>query len=423
MVPDANNIADSINTKLRRRQLLKAGGAGAVATFAGCLGGDGGGSDSGEIVFGQLAPSPGDFPAGTAFKQFGELFVEQLNNNGGLLDRDVSLVTKDTEIDPSTARERYRELLLEEEADVTFGIFQTEAGVVIQDELSEFETLHLSGGASGSDIPSKISNQYDTYKYWFRTNWNGRQQGGAIARFAQSFFDQLGYDRIAVVREDVGGFDPIVNSAVDGLPDGLDIAFQESYSSDTTDFTPVLDRAESENIDFMLAFIGYGGVPLLLQYNERNPDFELGGGDTLSGTTAHYNNTEGAIEGIWTYVSGSGEGFEHTDVTVDVIEAHKEKFDQGPVHANGFPHYDSMETYVQAVEEVGSLDVEDVIDYIESDLEFTGTTGTVSYHDRDGKYPHDTVYNLEHSPPVFQWQDGEQVGLWPEANRTGEYQG
>jgi branched-chain amino acid transport system substrate-binding protein len=451
MVAPDKSSQDKAQSKLKRREFIKVSGAGAVVATAGCLGGDGGdgsdgggsdggdsgggsdGSDGGggsgtateldvdEIVFGQLSPQPGEFAAGTAFQEFGELFVEQINEDGGVLGTEVKLVEKNTELDPSVARERYRELILEDEADVTFGIFLTEAGVVVQDQLSEFQTPHISGGVAGSNIPQQISDNYEKYRYWFRSNWNGSQQGNAIAQFAQDNFADYGFERIAVAAEDVAGFDPIVENAVSGLPDSVDIAFEESYSSDTTDFSPILDRAESEEIDFLLAFIGFGGIPLILQWNQRSAEFGLGGGDTLSATQAQYENTDGAVEGLLTYVPGSGPGFEHTEMTTEVIQAHNDLHGHDPVHANGFTHYESMETYVRAVEAVGSLNVDDIINYIESDLEYNGTVGPMTYHGQDGKYPHDTVYSLDHSPPVIQWQNGKQVGLWPETNRTGEY--
>jgi len=436
---------------IRRRGFLKASGAGAVALTAGCsgngggdtttdggddtttAGGDGQGTTQGSptktpldidgpIVFGSISPLPGEFAAGTAFREFGELFVDQLNEDGGLLGTEVQLVGKNSQLQPSTARQRYRELILEDEADVTFGIFQTESGTVIQDELSNFETLHISGGVAGSDIPEQIANDYENYRYWFRSNWNGRQQGSAVGRFAQERWADLGYDSIAIVDEDVAGFAPIVENATAGIPDDIDVAFRQTFSSDTTDFTPILDKAASEDIDFMFAFIGFGGVPLTIQWSKRQPDFSLGGADIFSASKSHYENTDGAIEGIWTYVSGSGPGFEHTQKTKDVISAHNEFHGHDPVHANGFPHYESMETFVKAVQATGSLDTDDLIAYMESDLEYTGVTGPIQYHDQNGKYPHDTVYSLDHSPPVIQWQDGNQVGLWPDANKTGEYQ-
>jgi branched-chain amino acid transport system substrate-binding protein len=439
---------DESRSKFRRRDLLKAGGVGAVLLTAGCSG-DGGGDPTttspgdedtttdgggggtatttslnvdGPIVFGSIAPLPGEFAAGTAFRDMGELYVNQLNEDGGLLGTEVELVGKDSELDPSTARDRYRELVLQDNADVTFGIFQTESGNVIQDELSEFETLHISGGVAGTNIPEKITNDYEKYKYWFRSNWNGRQQGSAVGQFAQEQWDDIGYEKIAIVDEDVAGFAPIVKNAIAGIPEDVEVAFRNSFSSDTSDFTPILDRAESEDIDFMFAFIGFGGVPLTIQWSKRDPDFGLGGADIFSAAEAHYEETDGAIEGIWTYVSGSGPGFEHTQKTRDVIDAHEEFHGRAPVHANGFTHYESIDTFVEAVRATGSLDTDDLISYIESDLEYTGVTGPIRYHGPQGRYPHDTVYRRDHSPPVIQWQDGRQVGLWPEANKTGDYQ-
>lgn len=393
---------------------------------AGCLGGgddNGSGLDTdGPIRFGSLHPLPGEFPVGTAYQESIELFVQQLNDDGGLLGNDVEWVEKDTELDPSQTRDRYRELILEDEVDVTFGVFASEAATVLQDEMTNFDVLHICGGASGMRITEELRNNYEEYNHWFRTNWNAAQYGNNLAAFSQAMWDEMGYSTIGIAAEDIEGFQPIIDNAVDGMPDSVDLAFREDFATDTTDFTPVLDRGESEDIDFMFAFIGSGGVPLTIQWANRQPDFELGGADVFSSTQAHYENTDGAIEHMWTYVSGSGPGFEHNERTEEMLEAYRDMHGHDPVHSMAFPHYDSIETFVRAVEEVESLDSEELISYIRSDLEYEGVCGPVDYYGQDGEFPHDTVYTQERAPPIIQWQDGEQVGLWPDTNQTGEYQ-
>lgn len=411
-----------------RRAFLTAAGSSAVAMTAGCLGGDGNGDDSpDEITIGLLSPLPGEFPAGTAMEQTSEVLVNNLNDDGGLLGADVNLITRDTELDPSTTRDRYRELVLEEEVDVTAGTYAAEAATPVFDEISEFETLHLTGGGAQMNIPEEIRNNYEEKKYWFSTI-NGYMLGLPVAGFMEERFQDLGLTDIAIVAEDIEGFDPTLEALRENIPDFINVLYDTRFASDTTDFTPILDRGEEEDIDVMLALVSQGGSALMTQWAQREMDYHFGGGEVFSSNPARWEATDGLVEYVWTYIGGSGPGFEATETTEQLISDHRDQFDGSPPpHAQGYTQYDALLSWVEAVEEAGTLDEDEVITTMEENV-IEGSVGTLSYYDQEGRWPHDPEWGEDrYYFPVIQWQEGEdgggqQVGLHPEAARTGEYQ-
>jgi branched-chain amino acid transport system substrate-binding protein len=397
-----------------------------MAMAAGCLGG-GGDEDSGTITIGLMVPLPGEFPAGTSMRNTSQIFVDNLNNNGGLLDRDVELIVRDTELDPTRTRDQYRSLMLEEEVDISAGTYAASAATPIFEEINDFEKIHVTGGAAQMNIPEEIGNNYDEKKYWFSTT-NGAMLGLSTIDFFNTYYEDLGWTNIAIAGEDIQGFDPIIDRFTNNLDDGVNLQFTQRFSSDTSDFNPLLDSAEDNDVDCLVAFVSQGGSSLVLQWANQERPFHLGGGEVFSSNPARWEQTNGRVQHLWTYVGGSGPGYEANDVTSDLIQKHQDEHGAPPPHQQGYAQWDVLKSWVEGVREAGTLDEDEVIQAMEENV-LEVSTGTLEYHGQDGRWPHDPVYGSDRIQyPIIQWQEGgdndlpgDQVGLHPEKSRNGEY--
>ncbi|MFP9191430.1 ABC transporter substrate-binding protein [Natrialbaceae archaeon A-CW1-1] len=405
-----------------RRTFLKTVGVGALAATAGCIGGDDDGEVGDTVRVGVLAPLPGSFPGGTGIANASELWGEQINEEGGLLDADVDVIVRSTELDPSTAVTEYRELALDEEVDATFGAFTGEVGLALIDEIAQQQIPHIAAGVAVTDMNEMINDDYDTYKYWFRAMPNGEMLGSNLAAYVDEAYDEMGWHRVGLAIEDVEGFTPIIDALQENLPDEVEVAFDTVFSPDTDDFTPILDEGESEDIDGLLAFMSQGGLSLLTQWADREPSFGLGGGDINSTEPAHYENTNEAAESVWTYIPGAAPAAAPTPVTNEFADAYESEYGELPPHSQAYTAYDAVLAYQYAVEDAESVAADDVVDALE-ELEFEGATGNMEFYDADHEWAHDPVYGEgKVVPPMIQWQDGEQVGLWPDNVAEGEFQ-
>lgn len=115
-----------------RRSFLKAaGGAAAVGTFGltGCLGGGGGGDEV--IRLGTAFPFTGPYSDDAAAQRAGvELAVQEINDQGGLLDQDVEVIERDTELDGETSARRINDLIENENIDLL--VANLSGGISIQ---------------------------------------------------------------------------------------------------------------------------------------------------------------------------------------------------------------------------------------------------------------------------------------------------
>ena len=107
---------------LSRRAVLATGAVGTSLSLAGCLGGLTGGGGGGAIKMGLLADRSGSISTyGIPMTSSAELWQSEVNDNGGLLGRDVELIKPDPQSDNQQYQNLARKLILEDEVDVLVG--------------------------------------------------------------------------------------------------------------------------------------------------------------------------------------------------------------------------------------------------------------------------------------------------------------
>lgn len=112
-----------------RRRFIGAAGAGAVATtLAGCIGS---GDDEG-VTIGHLAPL--ENTQGIGSERSAELAAEEINEDGGIRDEDIEVVSANTRSDPSTAQDEASRLINQENVDLLVGTFSSEVSLNIMSD-------------------------------------------------------------------------------------------------------------------------------------------------------------------------------------------------------------------------------------------------------------------------------------------------
>ncbi|WP_435076624.1 ABC transporter substrate-binding protein [Halococcus sp. AFM35] len=453
--PETN---DGRNTDANRRTFLRAtGGAALTTTVAGCLslggggggsggngsggggngsGGGGGGNNSGgggnaniegPITIGALAPNPENDPIGGSIVNGARLAVQQLNNNGGIDGTDVELAVGNTEGDPSTGQQRYRELVLNKNADVTTGIFTSEVLLNIADDIAQQQKIHLTAGAASAEISRMVAEDYDKYKYHFRAGpLNDFDLGRNLVDFGEANFETMGWDSTFSMVEDYKWTEPISKVFENQLSGtGVDVAGSQRYASGTTNFGPLFDDVASSNADGVFTAMAHTGTEAIVQWAKQQRPFGFAGIHVPMQLPSYYQSVNGACLYGVTQTSATPQS-EVTKKTQPFVKAYNKEFDSYPVYT-GYIAYDAVKLYAKMVEQTGTTDADELVSAMEN-ASFTATTGTLEFYGRDKKYPHDPVYAEDAIYPVFlQWQEGQNGGgvqevIWPEKYKTAEYQ-
>ncbi|MBZ6495471.1 ABC transporter substrate-binding protein [Natrinema longum] len=434
--PKLPSSVDGRPSGLDRRTLLKTGAGGvAGVSFAGCLemaGMSGGNSDGPEPVkIGVLAPNPKRDTIGQSIVRGAEVAVTELQDNGGIDGRDVELVVGDTNESPLEGRREYQRLTLEEDVDVTVGVFASEVLMNIIDDIAKQETLHLTSGAATTAASELVKNQYEDYKYHFRVGPNNDYDLGRMQMdFLNDMASDIGWNSIAVLAEDYDWTEKPWEVYQERLPEmDIDVAMERRYPAATDDFSEIYSEVADAEADAAFITTAHTGNSALSDWSnprdrsEPQP-FAFGGIHVPMQLPSYYELVDGACE--YGVMQNSASKQSTRSETQAFIELYENQYDgESPVYT-GYHAYDAVTLFANAVEESGTVDSTELVPVLE-EFSFTGAAGTIEFYGSDHDFPHDLRYNASDPDPVYlQWQEdddgnGVQEIIWPEAQATADY--
>lgn len=233
-----------------RRSYLKAVGAASTVGLAGCTGLVGG---EGPIKVGMAFPYTGPYGASAERQRDGvELAVKEINENGGLLDRELETHDRDTELNPDVNARRVRDLLHEEEVDLLVA------------NLSGGITTQTQGLAAEANVPYMAGSRTSPPFHYPSSLGEGSYAPGplntvAIATPVKAMFDRDIGETFYAVIADYGFNRPeaweFVQSHVD--EQGGEIRGSAFTPLGNQDFSSEITNAMDSGADVMLAFV-YG---------------------------------------------------------------------------------------------------------------------------------------------------------------------
>ncbi|MFB6170710.1 MAG: ABC transporter substrate-binding protein [Haloarculaceae archaeon] len=430
----------SDNNGARRRTFLKATGASATAVgLAGCNFMGGGGSDT--LKIGHLGPVQIDVGKGS--ERSAKMAVEEINEDGGIMDTDVELVTGDTQLSPSQANQLVNQMINDDDVDMLVGTFASETMLGIEERVGAANVPFLDTGAASPKITQEYpAKNYDKYKNIFRVGpQNADFQADALADYGAYLADRYGWNTQAVVSEDAEWTKPVTGRTAKRMEEkyGLDVPINDRIAPDTSDFTPILDSVEESGARVMMKAIAHiPGTSMLSTWGANEYPFAQEGTNVASMSPAYWSDTNGNCRYESEAEAGAGGFGKISDKTIPFRKRFQEKYDsrpQTPMYM-GCATYDAIYLYKEAVESAGSFNYKKNLDDIVAELEktdYTGVTGQVSFFPKDHKYAHDVMPGLDKVPytPV-QWQqakegeglsgtDGTKECVWPEKFATAEH--
>ncbi|WP_241430608.1 ABC transporter substrate-binding protein [Natronorubrum sulfidifaciens] len=443
MTNENNHTAESSSCgkgSVGRRMFLGATGAAAVTTsLAGCLGGISGDDDD-VFRIGHLGPTEMEMGRGAA--RSAELAVDELNDNGGVLGRDVELLSEDTGGEPTEGERVAENLVQQDNVDLLVGTFVSEVTQGIIDFVAEVDVPFLITGSADPDtITQNHGEDYDHYKNIFRTGpINSDLQAEGMADYAAHLNDEYGWDNFSILADDAAwttSFRDILPEQIEAT-EGLSVVHEDRMSVETDNFTSFLDDADDADADVVFRFIAHGGAAgFTSTWAQNEYPFALEGVSVPGMSPEFWDATEGACLYETTSQSGAGGVAPLTDRTMDFVDAYEAEFeDEGPPSKPmymGFNSYDAVLFYAEAAANADTVDYESDLDAIIDamlDLEFTGAAGEMSLYGPDEEYPHDvretrTADGVISNFPVTQWQedgdDGVVECVYPREDATADH--
>jgi branched-chain amino acid transport system substrate-binding protein len=173
-----------------------------------------------------------------------QLAVQEINAAGGINGRQLELVVRDTQSDPTKAVNASAELTNQQQVQVVFGPLNSGESLAVVPLLARSNTLQMH--------PCWVDSLVDTQKYpmCFRNAPTNQQIGGAANRYV---VEVLTRKKVAVISDTTGYGTASVNAYVPMLKArGADVVYQGNVDAANPDLKPELLRMQSAGAEAIM---------------------------------------------------------------------------------------------------------------------------------------------------------------------------
>jgi branched-chain amino acid transport system substrate-binding protein len=317
----------------------------------------------------------------------------------------------------ATATAAATKLVTDDGAQFAIGGFRTEMVLAYQDIFMDEEMLFFGSGASTDVFCQNVLDDYDKYKYFFRT-MPINSTSLAISLLSEiAYLDAymttvtgLNISKVAIIREGLDwteGMSAFLNGYLPLY--GFEIVKEVAYPIDAeaADFTTYWQQIDAAGAQITIPIISaQGGILMTSQYAQVQPDCLIAGIDVMAQLDTYWTQTNGACE--YEIVLQSTLRTNKTTKTIPFWDSFLSHYGNEPLYT-AIGSYDAMYCLKLGIEEAQSLDSNAIIPFLEAHYvtdPIEGAGGNIAFtpsHDLFLGYSGDTIY----SATLFtQWQEG-----------------
>lgn len=306
-----------------------------------------------------------------------QLYVDAINQQGGLLGKPVELIHYDTGGNAKEAVSFFKRLVKKDQVDVIVGGSSSGESLAVM-PLAEEEQIPFISMAGAVKIIEPVQ------KWTFKTPHTDRMAAAKI----YTDMKRRGLTKVALISGD-GGFDKSGREeSLKLAPEyGITIVADESYGNKDTDMTAQLTKIRDSGAQAILNF-GFGTGPAIVTKNLRQLGIDLPLYQSHGVASKKYIELAGAAaEGVRLPAAALlvPEKLADTDPQKPALLAYTRKYEaaHGDVSTFGGHAYDALFIAVEAIKRAGTTDKAKVRDEIEKTQGFPGTAGIFNMSPQD----------------------------------------
>lgn len=307
-----------------------------------------------------------------------EMFVEKINQAGGVNGQKIQLIVKDSGSKPENAISLAKQLIEEEKVLAIIGPSTSGETMAIKNICQEGKTILLSCAAA-EDIVNPVAS------YVFKTP----QKDSDAARRIFQVMKEKGIKKIGVITSNDGfgiaGGKQLANLAPLA---GVTIAISEAYDKQETDLTPILTKVKGQDVNAVVNWsivpaqslvaknmkqIGLN-VPLFQSHGYGNIKYVQAGGEAANGTIFPC--------GRLLIAEVLADDHPQKKLLMEYKKDYESKFKEDTSTFGGHA-YDAVLILVEGIKKAGSADPEKVRDAIENIKGLVGTAGVFNFSSAD----------------------------------------
>ena len=321
------------------------------------------------LKVGVQAPITGQYAnEGQGIDQSVRLLAEQINEKGGVMGKQIEVITCDDEGTAMKAAICAKELV-NNEVKMVIGSYTSTCAEAAQPTYFKAGVLQTSDGTSDT---------LTQHGYW--TFFRNSFPNSAEATFAADYIvNEKKYQKIAILSDFSSYADGLANeveSAIKKL--GGNIVTREKIKAGSQNFTPVLTQIKSKKPD-VIFFAGYYSDGGLI----RSQQVALGikadfiGGD--ANDNVDFAKLAGsAATGAYIINVPTPEMLPY-DIAKNFLKAYQAKYNMMPPSIWTILNVDGMRAFIHAMESNKSFDTKKAADFLHSMKDYPGITGPISF--------------------------------------------
>lgn len=298
-----------------------------------------------------------------------QLYVDEVNQQGGVLGKQLELIHYDTGGNAKEAVNFFKRLVKKDQVDIVLGGSSSGESLAVM-PLAEEEQIPFISMAGAVKIIEPVQ------KWTFKTPHTDRMAAAKIYEDMK----RRGITQVALITGD-GGFDKSGREeSLKLAPEyGIEIVADESYGNKDTDMTAQLTKIRNSDAQAILNF-GFGTGPAIVTKNVRQLGIDLPLYQSHGVASKKYIELAGeAAEGVRLPAAALlvPEKLADDDPQKPALLAYKGKYEaaHGDVSTFGGHAYDAFFIAIEAIKRAGTTDKAKVRDEIEKTQGFPGTAG------------------------------------------------
>ena len=351
------------------------------------------------------------------------LATEQINDLGGVLGRRLEVVAEDSDgnsptQDVAVATAALRKLLTVDKVDFVIssdGSFM----MTYQDIIAEHKKILFCTAGLQDELTQRVANDYDKYKYFFRTLPNSTHALIGTGDCLSTLRDYSGFNKVALLSEDIPTWTALMAVLVDYLPQryGFEITYQNKFPSGTIDFSSYLTAIEASEAEVLVPIVSsQNGFILVRDWYDRQSPFVLWGVNIYVADSEAWEQTQGKCEYTTNVGFPTVSGYPLTKETLAMRDAYVERWGMS-TNSLATISYDTVRFVLfDALKRAQTIETETVIKALEETKIETSLARNFLFTSSHDVLGGENINNPDEDLMVvmlFQWQDGEQVPMYP----------
>ena len=326
-------------------------------------------SDSEVIKIGGIGPLSGDAATyGTSVKEGAELYLQEINDSGGIDGKKIVLIFEDDQADPNSAKQAFNKLVDKDGVCSILGAVTSGATLAIAPDSTNKKIPMITPSATEPTITDVGGD------FMFRGCFVDSFQGKILAKYTKETLNK----KTAAVLYNVG------SDYSKGIADAFKKEFEDnggkvvqflSYNDGDTDFKAQLTKINSNAPDVLVLPDYYNVVGLIAkQAREMGIKSQFLGGDGWESEDLIKIGGE-AVDGALYINHYFSE--DDTDFVKNFVTSYKEKYNKEP-DAFAALGYDTFKCLVTAIDDADSTDSEKIKDALLK-VNLDSVTGSISF--------------------------------------------